>query len=66
MEHKLNCMNLESSKIIVNKSSEEIYNFLIEVKNFEKLMRKGISKFDQSVTVNSLFALSMLITLVKI
>ena len=57
MEHKLNCMNLESSKIIVNKSSEEIYNFLIEVKNFEKLMPEGISKFDLISNSEFLFAL---------
>jgi hypothetical protein len=34
-------MNLESPKIIVKKSSEEIYDFLIEIKNFEKLMPEG-------------------------
>lgn len=67
MEHKLNCMNLESSKIIVNKSSEEIYNFLIEVKNFEKLMPEGISKFDLISNSEFLFALKGMpeITLVK-
>ena len=67
MEHKLNCMNLESSKIIVNKSSEEIYNFLIEVKNFEKLMPEGISKFDLISNNEFLFALKGMpeITLVK-
>ena len=60
-------MNLESSKIIVNKSSEEIYNFLIEVKNFEKLMPEGISKFDLIGNSEFLFALKGMpeITLVK-
>ena len=67
MGHKLNCMNLESPKIIVNKSSEEIYNFLIEVKNFEKLMPEGISKFDLISNSEFLFALKGMpeISLVK-
>ena len=67
MGHKLNYMNLESPKIIVNKSSEEIYNFLIEVKNFEKLMPEGISKFDLISNSEFLFALKGMpeITLVK-
>ena len=67
MGHKLNCMNLESPKIIVNKSSEEIYNFLIEVKNFEKLMPEGISKFNLISNREFLFALKGMpeITLVK-
>ena len=67
MGHKLNCMNLESPKIIVKKSSEEIYNFLIEVKNFEKLMPEGISKFNLISNREFLFALKGMpeITLVK-
>ena len=67
MGHKLNCMNLESPKIIVKKSSEEIYNFLIEVKNFEKLMPEGISKFDLISNREFLFGLKGMpeITLVK-
>ena len=67
MGHKLNCMNLESPKIIVKKSSEEIYNFLIEVKNFEKLMPEGISKFDLISNSEFLFGLKGMpeITLVK-
>ena len=54
---KLNSMNLESPKIIVKKSSEEIYGFLIEIKNFEKLMPEGISKFNIISKSEFLFAL---------
>ena len=67
MGRKLNSMNLESTKIIVKKSSEEIYDFLIEIKNFEKLMPEGISKFDLISNSEFLFALNGMpeITLVK-
>ena len=67
MGRKLNSMNLESPKIIVKKSSEEIYDFLIEIKNFEKLMPEGISKFDLISNSEFLFALKGMpeITLVK-
>jgi hypothetical protein len=39
-------MNLESPKIIVEKSSEYLYNSLSNVKNFEKLMPENIAKFE--------------------
>ena len=39
-------MNLESQKVIVQKSAEYIYNALSDVKNFEKLMPETISKFE--------------------
>jgi hypothetical protein len=39
-------MNLESTKVIVEKSAEYIYNELIEIKNFEKLMPENIAKFE--------------------
>lgn len=38
-------MNLESPKINVDKSPEEVFNFLSDVKNFESLMPENISKF---------------------
>ena len=39
-------MNLESNKVIVDKSAEYIFNALIDVKNFEKLMPDNIAKFE--------------------
>lgn len=39
-------MNLESNKVIVDKSAEYVFNALTEVKNFEKLMPDNIAKFE--------------------
>jgi hypothetical protein len=39
-------MNLESKKVTVNKSAEELCFFLSDVKNFEQLMPENISKFE--------------------
>ncbi len=39
-------MNLESPKKNVEKSPEEIYNFLTKVENYERLMPDNISKFE--------------------
>lgn len=39
-------MNLESPKVIVEKSAEYLYNALSDVKNFEKLMPENIAKFE--------------------
>ena len=39
-------MNLESPKISLSKSANEIFDFLSNVKNFEGLMPKNISKFE--------------------
>lgn len=39
-------MNLESKKVTVNKSAEELCLFLSDVKNFEQLMPENISKFE--------------------
>ena len=45
--HKNNLiMNLESPKITVSKSVENVYDFLSDVKNFEALMPDNISKFE--------------------
>lgn len=38
-------MNLESHKVTINKSAQEAYDFLIDIKNFERLMPENISKF---------------------
>ncbi len=39
-------MNLESNKVSVNKSAQELCEFLSDVKNFEQLMPENISKFE--------------------
>lgn len=39
-------MNLESPKISVNKSPEDVFTFLADVKNFKSLMPENISKFE--------------------
>ena len=50
-------MNLESPKISVSKSPEEVFNFLSEIKNFESLMPENISKFEVLDEDKFLFAL---------
>ncbi|TRX36934.1 SRPBCC family protein [Flavobacterium sp. ZT3R18] len=39
-------MNLESTKVTVEKSSQELFDLLSDVKNFEKLMPDNIAKFE--------------------
>jgi carbon monoxide dehydrogenase subunit G len=39
-------MNLESPKVTVQKSAQELFNLLSDVKNFEKLMPENIAKFE--------------------
>ena len=39
-------MNLESPKVNVEKSAQEIFDLLIDMKNFEKLMPENIAKFE--------------------
>jgi len=50
-------MNLESPTITVDKSTEDVFNFLSDVKNFEKLMPENISKFEVLDEDKFLFAL---------
>ena len=50
-------MNLESPKTTVNKSAQDIFDFLSDVKNFEKLMPENISKFEIIDHETFLFAL---------
>ena len=38
-------MNLESPKVTVEKSSQDLFDLLSDVKNFEKLMPDNIAKF---------------------
>ncbi|NRS88289.1 ribosome-associated toxin RatA of RatAB toxin-antitoxin module [Flavobacterium sp. 7E] len=39
-------MNLQSPKVTVQKSAEELFDLLTDVKNFEKLMPDNIAKFE--------------------
>ena len=39
-------MNLESPKVTVEKSAQEIFDSLSDVRNFEKLMPDNIAKFE--------------------
>ncbi|MBQ0117886.1 MAG: SRPBCC family protein [Flavobacterium sp.] len=39
-------MNLESPKVTVAKSAGYIFNQLVDIKNFEKLMPENIAKFE--------------------
>ena len=50
-------MNCESPKVTVNKSSQEVFDFLSDVKNFEALMPENISKFEVLEDDKFLFAL---------
>jgi len=50
-------MNLESPKVTIDKSAEDTFNFLSDVKNFESLMPENISKFEVLENDKFLFAL---------
>ena len=50
-------MNLESPKINVSKSPQEVFDFLSDIKNFESLMPENISKFELLENDTFLFAL---------
>jgi len=50
-------MNLQSQKVILNKSAEAAFNFLNNVENFETLMPENISKFEVLEDGKFLFAL---------
>lgn len=50
-------MNLESPKTTINKSAQEVFDFLSDVRNFEKLMPENISKFEVLDEDKFLFAL---------
>lgn len=50
-------MYLETPKKKVNKSRKEVFDFLDDVKNFEKLMPENISKFEVINENRFLFAL---------
>ena len=50
-------MNLESPKVTLDKSPKDVFKFLSDVKNFEKLMPENISKFEVIDEDTFLFAL---------
>jgi len=50
-------MNLESPKVILDKTPKEAYNFLSQVENFESLMPENISKFEVLEKDKFVFAL---------
>jgi carbon monoxide dehydrogenase subunit G len=50
-------MNLESPKVTLDKSAEETFHFLSDVKNFKSLMPENISKFEVLDNDKFLFAL---------
>jgi len=51
-------MHIETNKKIVQKSDKEVFNFLIDIKNFETLMPKNIEKFEVLDENTFKFALS--------
>ena len=50
-------MELNSKKVIVQKSANDLCDFLCDVKNFELLMPENISKFELLDTKSFVFAL---------
>jgi len=50
-------MNLESPKVSVDKSAQDVFDFLSDVKNFKALMPENISKFELLKEDTFLFAL---------
>ncbi|GMN11922.1 hypothetical protein MTsPCn9_32240 [Croceitalea sp. MTPC9] len=51
-------MHIETNKKIVHKSDNEVFDFLIDVKNFEVLMPENIDKFEVLDENTFKFALS--------
>jgi ribosome-associated toxin RatA of RatAB toxin-antitoxin module len=50
-------MNLESPKVTVEKSAQEVFDLLSDVKNFEKLMPENIAKFEVTGEDSFIFGL---------
>jgi len=50
-------MNLESPSVTVHKSSQDCFDFLSNIKNFEKLMPENITKFEILDNDKFLFAI---------
>ena len=51
-------MKLESTKVSLEKSAQEVFNFLTNIENFEQLMPENISMFKVLDSETFLFALS--------
>jgi carbon monoxide dehydrogenase subunit G len=51
-------MKLETHRQIIERSSQEVFDFLNDVKNFEKLMPENTSKFEAVGNKGFVFALS--------
>ncbi len=51
-------MHIETSKKTVNRSGKEVFEFLSDIKNFEKLMPENIEKFEVLDENTFKFALS--------
>ena len=51
-------MNLHSPKITIPKSTSKVFDFLSNLKNFEKLMPENISKFELLEKDKFIFAIS--------
>lgn len=50
-------MNLESNKVTLDKSAQEVYEFLTKVENFEQIMPESKQKFEVLNDVRFLFQL---------
>ncbi len=50
-------MHIETPKKTIQKSSKEVYDFLLDIKNFEQLMPENINKFEVLNEQRFLFAL---------
>ena len=57
MKQKTKIMNLESTKTKVEKSAEYMFNALIDVKQYEKLMPENIAKFEVTADTDFIFGL---------
>lgn len=51
-------MHIEANKKVIQKSDKEVFDFLIDVKNFERLMPENIDKFEVLDENTFRFALS--------
>lgn len=51
-------MKLESEKVTVNKSQEELFDYLTKVENYEQLMPESKEKFEVKTSDTFAFALS--------
>jgi hypothetical protein len=50
-------MNLESPKVITQKSQQELFNFLTNVENYRQVMPESLEKFEVTAPNAFLFAL---------